>query len=117
MAALPLMRVPGSNDVLKLLEELAMSGVRLPAPLIMLRKVLFTLDGVQHDIGIDDVNMVSIVARHATPRWLSSWDALGRPLSFQDWLRVESSALGFGGRACWQRMQSLLESSHNTKTA
>ena len=117
IAGLPFMHIPGSNDVLNLLEEIAMKGVRLPAPLIMLRKVLFTLDGVQHDIGIQDVNMVSIVARHATPRWLSSWNALGQPLSFKDWLTVESSALGYGGRVCWQKLQSVLESSRRTRTA
>ncbi len=115
---LPFLRIPGSNDVLDLLEQIAMKGVRLPAPLIMLRKVLFTLDGVQHDLGSPDINMVSIVARYATPRWLSSWDALGKPLSLKDWLTIESSALQYGGRVCWQKMQSLLEPSRATpKTA
>jgi ubiquinone biosynthesis protein len=108
---LPFMRIPGSNDVLNLLEEIAMKGIRLPAPLIMLRKVLFTLDGVQHDLGSPDINMISIVARHATPRWLSSWASLGKPLSLKDWLTVETSALGFGGRVCWQKMRSMLQPS------
>jgi ubiquinone biosynthesis protein len=116
-ARLPFMRIPSSSDVLDLLEEIAMKGIRLPAPLIMLRKVLFTLDGVQHDLGIPDVNMISIVARHATPRWLSSWDALGKPLSLKDWLTVERSALGYGGRVCWQKVQSILETSGSNKTA
>ncbi|HZQ70710.1 MAG TPA: AarF/UbiB family protein [Terriglobales bacterium] len=114
IAGLPFMRMPGSNDVLNLLEEIAMKGVRLPAPLIMLRKVLFTLDGVQHDMGSPDINMISIVARHATPRWLSSWTALGAPLSLKDWLTVEASALGYGGRVCWQKMQSVLKPTAST---
>jgi hypothetical protein len=111
------MRIPGSNDVLSLLEEIAMKGIRLPAPLIMLRKVLFTLDGVQHDLGSPDINVISIVARHATPRWLSSWEALGKPLSLKDWLAIENSALRFGGRVCWQKFQTMLEDSRAHKTA
>jgi len=117
IAGLPFMRIPGSNDVLSLLEEIAMKGIRLPAPLIMLRKVLFTLDGVQHDLGSPDINVISIVARHATPRWLSSWEALGKPLSLKDWLAIENSALRFGGRVCWQKFQTMLEDSRAHKTA
>jgi len=106
---LPLTRIPGAADTLDLLESLAMKGVRLPAPLIMLRKVLFTLDGVLHDIGGPQVNVVSILARHATPRWLTSWKAFGSPLSWKDWMAVQSSTLLYGGRVCWQGAQALLD--------
>jgi len=109
IAQLPLTRIPGAGDALDLLEDIALKGVRLPAPLIMLRKVLFTLDGVQHDIGDPDVSVVSILARHATPLWLSSWKAFGAPLSLRDWLAVEFSTLSYGGRLCWQGTQALLE--------
>jgi predicted unusual protein kinase regulating ubiquinone biosynthesis (AarF/ABC1/UbiB family) len=105
---LPLTRIPGGADALGLLEDIAMKGVRLPAPLIMLRKVLFTLDGVQHDIGDPEVNMMSILARHATQRWLSSWKDFGSPLSLKDWLAVQSSTLFYGSRVCWQGAQGLL---------
>ena len=117
IARLSFLGIPSSSDVLDLLEEIAMKGVRLPAPLIMLRKVLFTLDGVQHDLGSPDINMISIVARHATPRWLSSWDALGKPLSLTDWLTIEKSALGYGSRLCWQKVQSMLDAGDSNKTA
>jgi ubiquinone biosynthesis protein len=106
---LPLTRVPGAADALGLLEDIAMRGVRLPAPLIMLRKVLFTLDGVQHDIGDPEVSMISIIARHATLRWLTSWKAFGSPLSLRDWVAVQSSTLFYGSRVCWQGAQGLLE--------
>jgi len=106
---LPLTRVPGAADALGLLEDIAMKGVRLPAPLIMLRKVLFTLDGVQHDIGDPEVSMISIIARHATLRWLTSWKAFGSPLSLRDWVAVQSSTLFYGSRVCWQGAQGLLE--------
>jgi ubiquinone biosynthesis protein len=105
---LPLTRIPGGAEALGLLEDIAMKGVRLPAPLIMLRKVLFTLDGVQHDIGDPAVNMISILARHATQRWLTSWKAFGSPLSLKDWLAVQSSTLLYGSRVCWQGAQGLL---------
>jgi ubiquinone biosynthesis protein len=111
IATLPITRIPGANDTLNLLEDIALKGVRLPAPLIMLRKVLFTLDGVRHDIGGPDVSILSVLMRHAAPRWLTSWKALGAPLSMKDWLTVESSAMRYGGRLWWQGTQALLERS------
>ena len=111
IAQLPFTRIPGTADALELLENIAFKGVRLPAPLIMLRKVLFTLDGIQHDIGDPAVSMMAILARHAAPRWLSSWKALGSPLSVKDWLAVQSSTLLYGGRLWWQGTQALLDRS------
>lgn len=111
IAGLPLTRIPGATDALGLLEEIAMQGVRLPAPLIMLRKVLFTLDGVQHDMGDPEVSMISVFARHATQRWMTSWKAFGAPLSLRDWMAVQSSALFYGSRVCWQGAQSVLSGS------
>jgi ubiquinone biosynthesis protein len=111
IAQLPLTRVPGPADALGLLEHIAIKGVRLPAPLIMLRKVLFTLDGVQHDMGDPEVNVLSILARHATQRWLTNWKSFGSPLSLKDWLAVQSSSLFYGSRVCWQGAQGLLDRS------
>ena len=113
IAQLPITRMPGAADTLRLLENIAMKGVRLPAPLIMLRKVLFTLDGVQHDIAGPEVSTAAILARHATPRWLSSWTAFGSPLSLKDWLAVQSSTLLYGGRVCWQSAEALLDRSRS----
>ena len=113
IAHLPITRIPGAADTLGLLENIAFKGIRLPAPLIMLRKVLFTLDGVQHDIGDPDVSMVAILARHATPLWLSSWRAFGTPLSLKDWLTVQASTLLYGGRLWWQGTQALLDRSRS----
>ncbi len=110
IARLPLTRIPGAHDALSLLEEIAMKGVRLPAPLIMLRKVLFTLDGVQHDIGDPEVSMISVFARHASQRLMTSWKAFGAPLSLRDWVSVQSSALFYGSRLCWQGAQNVLNS-------
>ena len=41
-------------------------GIRFPAPLIMLAKVLFTLDGILEDIGGDGTSMGVVMARHIT---------------------------------------------------
>jgi ubiquinone biosynthesis protein len=108
---LPLTRIPGAADALGLLEDIAMKGVRLPAPLIMLRKVLFTLDGVQHDLGDPEVSMASILARYATRRWLTSWSSVESPLSLKDWMTVQFSTLFYGSRLCWQGAQGLLDRS------
>jgi len=113
IANLPLAHMPRSVDALDLLEDIAFKGVRLPAPLIMLRKVLFTLDGVQHDIGDPEVSVVAVLARHATPRWLTSWKAFGSPLSLRDWLAVQFSTLFYGTRVGWQGAQSLIDRSRS----
>lgn len=43
--------MPSMVDVMRLLESIAMKGVRFPASLIMLSKVLFTLEGILRDIS------------------------------------------------------------------
>ena len=106
IAKLPLTRLPEAVDTTDLLEDIAFKGVRLPAPLIMLRKVLFTLEGVQHDLGAGQVGMASIMARQGLQRWLTSWTSLGAPLSWRDWLGVEWSTLFLGSRLCWQAMNA-----------
>jgi len=111
IAQLPLTRVPGAGDTLGLLEHIAMKGVRLPAPHIMLRKVLFTLDGVQHDMGDPEVSMISVLARRATQSWLTSWKAFGSPLSLTDWLTVQFSSLFYASRVLSQGAQGLLDRS------
>jgi len=113
IAHLPLTRIPGAADAFDLLENIPLNGVRLPAPLIMLRKVLFTLDGVQHDIHGPEVSTVSIIARQATQRRLTSWQAFGSPHALRDWLTVQPSTLLYGSRVCWQGAQALLDRSRS----
>ena len=103
---LPLTRLPEAVDTTDLLEDIAFKGVRLPAPLIMLRKVLFTLDGVQHDLGAGEVGMAGILARQGLQRWLTSWTSFGTPLSLRDWVGVQRSAMFLGGRLCWQALNA-----------
>ena len=104
---LPFTRLPGSLEAMRLLDQLALEGVRFPTPLMMFRKVLFTLDGILHDIGAP-VNMDRIIARELAKRWLSKWTAIGSPLSLMDWVAVQSSALLYSGRLWVQWAQAAL---------
>ena len=54
-----------------LLERVALKGVRFPAPLIMLSKVMFTLDGILGDIGGPDSGMGFAIARHVAQHWIT----------------------------------------------
>ncbi|MBA3531192.1 MAG: hypothetical protein H0T73_04640 [Ardenticatenales bacterium] len=56
--------VPGFAQVMTLLDGIAFSGTRFPASLLMFRKVLFTLEGVLHDIA-PELSMDLVLARHA----------------------------------------------------
>jgi len=68
----------------------------------MLRKVLFTLDGILHDIGASEVRMEGILARDLMQRWMTNSAPFGSPLSLTDWFAVQSSALFYGSRVWLQ---------------
>ncbi|MGH2543785.1 MAG: AarF/UbiB family protein [Ardenticatenaceae bacterium] len=59
-----LLEVPGFAEVMTLLDGIAFSGVRFPAELLMFRKVLFTLEGVLHDVA-PDIKIDLVLARYA----------------------------------------------------
>ncbi|MGI9100894.1 MAG: AarF/UbiB family protein [Terriglobales bacterium] len=95
---LPLAHVPDTMDAMRLLQRLAFAGLRLPSSLILLRKSMFTLDGILYDIAGKEVAMDSILLRHLLWRWVTSWKALGSPLSLSDWARVQVSLWLSGSR-------------------
>lgn len=103
---LPFTRLPQAAETTDLLEEIAFKGVRLPRALVMLRKVLFTLDGIQHDLGAEEIGIASVMTRKALQTWLSRWGRLGAPLTWRDWLGLEWSTLFLGTRLCWQAMNT-----------
>jgi ubiquinone biosynthesis protein len=96
---LPFTRLPSSMDAMRLLDRLALEGIRFPSGLMMFRKVLFTLDGILHDIGAAGLRMDAVLARHMLAR---------SPLSVLDWIGVEASALLYGGRVWVQWAQAAL---------
>ena len=108
---MPLRDFPGPVDAMDLLETIAFQGVRLPAPLLMLRKVLFTLDGILHDVAGTDVSMEFVMARRLLQNWMSGWSSFGSPLSARDWLLVQSSAALYPGRLLVQWEQKALRKS------
>lgn len=63
--ALPLLSMPGAMDAMRLLDEIAMEGVRFPAALLMFRKASFTLDGVLEDVSGSNVRMDTAITRYA----------------------------------------------------
>jgi ubiquinone biosynthesis protein len=95
---IPKTRLPGSLDVLRLLDFLALHGIRFPAHLLMFRKMLFTLDGVLHDIAGDDLSLDTMIARYLAVRWTASFGKLPFPLEPSDWATVMESALLYGTR-------------------
>ena len=66
---LPLYRLPGPMDAMRVLDEVALNGIRFPAGLLMFRKAWFTLDGVLEDTSKSSVRMDSVLARYALAHW------------------------------------------------
>ncbi len=95
---LPLWRMPDSMDAMSLLQRLAFQVVRLPAPLILLRKVMFTLEGIVEDIVGAELAMDTILLRSLFWRWLTRKLPVGAPLERTDWLRLQASTLLSGSR-------------------
>lgn len=102
---LPIARLPGAVDAMSLLDHLALEGVRFPASLIMLRKVLFTLDGIVHEIAGPNIGMDSVITRHVMQNWMGNLATLPFPLSWADLFAVQSSAWFYGGRLWLQWAQ------------
>jgi len=109
LAELPFNRLPGVVDALRLLDRIVLKGIRFPAPLLMLRKALFTLDGILHDLGASDVRMELILARDLMQRWMANSANFGAPLSLADWLAVQASALFYGSRVWLQWADAVRE--------
>jgi ubiquinone biosynthesis protein len=92
-AELPPKRAPGVLDAMNLLDELALKGVRFPSALFMFRKVLFTLDGVLHDIAGPGVRIDQVIAREFLTRCVGSFGWFHEPLHAKDLLPVAQAFL------------------------
>jgi ubiquinone biosynthesis protein len=99
--ALPLSRLPGAVDAMRLIEHLTLRRARFPASLVMLSKVLFTLDGILADIGGTNAWLGVAVARQAARRG-ARW-----PLGTKDWLEVNCSAFLYPSRV-WVKWEEKL---------
>ncbi len=94
-------------DAMRLLERVAVAGVKFPAPLIMLSKVMFTLDGVLADICGANTGMTFAIARQVARHWVTNRSAFRSPLQSSDWLTLQCSALLYPSRM-WLRWEKVL---------
>ena len=92
-AELPAGSSPDVLDAMMLLDELAFRGVRFSSALFMFRKVLFTLDGVLHDVAGDGVRMDQVIAREFLTRCIASFGVFHEPLLMKDLLPVARTLL------------------------
>ena len=92
---------------MRLLQAVALKGIRFPAPLIMFSKVVFTLNGILEDIGAAAVPMSSIIASQLVREWLITPSTFPSPLAVNDWLRLPWHAALYGARVFvdWQEYQ------------
>jgi predicted unusual protein kinase regulating ubiquinone biosynthesis (AarF/ABC1/UbiB family) len=106
---LPATSWPSMVDVMRLLEHLAMTGVRFPVSLIMLSKVMFTLDGILGDIAGADTDMGAAIVRHMVKHWISDRKAFRSPLAVKDWVTLQCSSLLYTPRLWMRWEQAILD--------
>jgi ubiquinone biosynthesis protein len=97
---LPPFRLPSVMDAMRLLSDIALSGIKFPPGLVMFRKATFTLDGVLADVAGEEVRMDAVMARYALSHWVRTGAALWSVLSAEDWIALEWSAITFVPRMC-----------------
>ena len=106
---LPVARLPSGVDAMRLLERIALKGIKFPGSLIMLSKVMFTLDGILADIGGGDIGMGFTIARHVAQHWMSNRKEFRSPLGTRDWITLQCSALLYTSRLWLKGEQALLD--------
>jgi ubiquinone biosynthesis protein len=106
---LPVTSLPSGADAMRLLERIALKDVKFPAPLIMLSKVIFTLDGILRDIGGSGKGMGLTIARHIVQHWIVNRAEFRSPLKASDWVTLQCSALLYSSRWALRAEQTLLE--------
>lgn len=105
---LPVRHIPSPVDAMQLLERIALQGVKFPGALVMLSKVMFTLDGILNDIGGLDSGMSLTIARDVAKHWLQDRKAFQSPLTMKDWVALQSSTLLYTARLWMQCERAIL---------
>jgi ubiquinone biosynthesis protein len=106
---LPVTSMPRGTDAMRLLERIAMKNVKFPAPLIMLSKVIFTLDGILRDIGGASKGMGLTIARHVVQNWIVNRRGFRSPLKPVDWVTLQCSALLCSSRWAVRAERAILD--------
>jgi predicted unusual protein kinase regulating ubiquinone biosynthesis (AarF/ABC1/UbiB family) len=91
---------PGVMDAMMLLDEIALEGVRFPPALFLFRKVLFTLEGVLHDVAGHPVEIEEALVREFVARAVASVGFLHAPLESRDFVTLQREALLYP----WRRL-------------
>ena len=89
---------PGVLEAMMLLDEVALEGVRFPPALFLFRKVLFTLDGVLHDVAGHAVRIDRVIIREFLARAVSSFGLFHAPLKAEDFITIQLEALLYPAR-------------------
>lgn len=102
---MPPSRLPGGVDTMRLLENVAMNGIKFPSSLIMFRKVMFIMQGILGDIAGSDPEMGFTLAPHLVQHWFANRTAFRSPLRMRDWLTLHASSLLYSSRVWlqWER--------------
>ena len=108
LGEIPASKLPSAADAMRLLERIAIKGVRFPAPLIMISKVMFTLEGILGDIVGEDTGMGFAIARRVARHWLAHRSRFRSPLEARDWLTLQCSALLYTSRLWVQWEEAML---------
>jgi len=108
LGEMPPTHLPSGADAMRLLERVAIQGIKFPGSLIMLSKVMFTLEGILGDMVGSDTEMGFTLARHVAQHWLANRSAYRSPLLTRDWLTLQCSALLCTGRLWLQWQQATL---------
>ena len=103
---LPHGRLPGALDAMRLLDRIALDGVRFPAALAMFQKAMFTLDGVLYDVAGSKVSISSVLVRDFMVRLMASFGLNHPPLSASDLIRVPRGALAAALRSSSRETRS-----------
>ena len=106
---LPARYLPGGVDAMRLLERVALRGVKFPGSLIILSKVVVTLDGLLGDIGGGQRGMSLALARHVAEHWIANRQEFRSPLLTRDWITLQCSALLYPGRIWLKAEEALME--------
>ena len=106
---LPVKYLPSGADAMRLLERVAIQGVRFPSPLIMLSKVMFTLDGILADVSGENSGIGPSIARHVARHWITHWKGFRSPLKMHDWVTLQCSALLYPTRLWLKYEHQLLD--------
>jgi predicted unusual protein kinase regulating ubiquinone biosynthesis (AarF/ABC1/UbiB family) len=105
----PVKHIPSTVDAMRLLERIAVKGIRFPVSLIMLSKVILTLDGVLGDVGGSTSRIGLSIARHVAQHWIANWAEFRSPLTTKDWITLQCSAWLYPSRLWLQCEEAILD--------